>query len=288
MASLLVRAAWVCPVADPAAGRRLGARPGRGHRRLRAGPRRAGGRSRSSTSGRGACCRDSSTPTPTSSCRGCAAGCRRRRTSCRWVGQLLRLRTRLETVDDGRAIDAAARRRRRSCGPPGPWRSATSATRWCRRRCSATCGCRRSCSTSCSGSASPTARRPLAEARARRAAWRAPGSASSSPRTRRSRSRRSSSGRFVTRCGVGRPASRRCTSASRRRRSSCCATARGPWRTRLEQLGAWRDDWTPPGCGPGDYLCDLGVLRRGTLVVHGVQLTDARAGAHGRGRAPRS
>jgi cytosine/adenosine deaminase-related metal-dependent hydrolase len=48
----------------------------------------------------------------------------------------------------------------------------------------------------------------------------------------------------------------------------------GPWRTRLEQLGAWRDDWTPPGCGPGDYLCDLGLLGRGTLAVHGVQLTD--------------
>ncbi len=48
----------------------------------------------------------------------------------------------------------------------------------------------------------------------------------------------------------------------------------GPWRTRLDELGAWRDGWTPPGCGPGDYLCDLGLLGRGTLAVHGVQLTD--------------
>lgn len=48
----------------------------------------------------------------------------------------------------------------------------------------------------------------------------------------------------------------------------------GPWRERLEALGAWRADWTPPGCGPGDYLCDLGVIARGTLVVHGVQLTE--------------
>ena len=52
-------------------------------------------------------------------------------------------------------------------------------------------------------------------------------------------------------------------------------TGDGPWRDRLVALGAWRDDWTPPGCGPGDYLCDLGVIDRGTLVVHGVQLTGA-------------
>jgi cytosine/adenosine deaminase-related metal-dependent hydrolase len=49
----------------------------------------------------------------------------------------------------------------------------------------------------------------------------------------------------------------------------------GPWRTRLQELGAWRSDWVPPGRGPGDYLCDLGVIGAGTLVVHGVQLTDA-------------
>ena len=48
----------------------------------------------------------------------------------------------------------------------------------------------------------------------------------------------------------------------------------GPWRERLEALGVWRHDWTAPGCGPADYLCDLGVIAGGTLVVHGVQLTD--------------
>jgi len=48
----------------------------------------------------------------------------------------------------------------------------------------------------------------------------------------------------------------------------------GPWRERLEALGAWRRDWMAPGCGPGDYLCDLGVIARGTLVVHGLQLSD--------------
>jgi cytosine/adenosine deaminase-related metal-dependent hydrolase len=48
----------------------------------------------------------------------------------------------------------------------------------------------------------------------------------------------------------------------------------GPWRTRLQELGAWRDDWTPPRTGPGDYLCDLGLLEAGSLAVHGVHLTD--------------
>jgi aminodeoxyfutalosine deaminase len=49
----------------------------------------------------------------------------------------------------------------------------------------------------------------------------------------------------------------------------------GPWRERLQALGVWRDDWQAPGRGPADYLCDLGVIAAGTLVVHGVQLTDA-------------
>ncbi|MGD9904892.1 MAG: amidohydrolase family protein [Vicinamibacterales bacterium] len=52
-------------------------------------------------------------------------------------------------------------------------------------------------------------------------------------------------------------------------------TGAGPWRERLQALGAWRDDWRPPGCGPGDYLCDLGVLGPGALAVHAVQFTDA-------------
>jgi len=51
-------------------------------------------------------------------------------------------------------------------------------------------------------------------------------------------------------------------------------TGQGPWRDRLRALGAWRDGWAPPGCGPADYLCDLGVLEPGVLAVHGVQLSD--------------
>ena len=51
-------------------------------------------------------------------------------------------------------------------------------------------------------------------------------------------------------------------------------TGSGPWRERLQALGVWRDDWQPPGRGPAEYLCDLGVIGPGTLVVHGVHLTD--------------
>jgi cytosine/adenosine deaminase-related metal-dependent hydrolase len=52
----------------------------------------------------------------------------------------------------------------------------------------------------------------------------------------------------------------------------------GPWRRRLQELGVWREDWIPPGTGPGDYLCDLGLLEHGSLAVHGVQLTDGELG----------
>ncbi|MEZ5417858.1 MAG: amidohydrolase family protein [Vicinamibacterales bacterium] len=52
-------------------------------------------------------------------------------------------------------------------------------------------------------------------------------------------------------------------------------TGGGPWRDRLQTLGAWRDGWTAPGCGPGDYLVDLGVVGPRTLVVHAGQLSDA-------------
>jgi aminodeoxyfutalosine deaminase len=49
----------------------------------------------------------------------------------------------------------------------------------------------------------------------------------------------------------------------------------GPWRGILEFIGAWRDDWAVPGCGPVEYLESLGVIDSRTLVVHGVQFDDA-------------
>lgn len=53
------------------------------------------------------------------------------------------------------------------------------------------------------------------------------------------------------------------------------AAGTGPWRSMLEFIGVWRDDWRIPGCGPVEYLDRLGVIDAHTLVVHGVQFDDA-------------
>ncbi|HEX4915197.1 MAG TPA: amidohydrolase family protein [Vicinamibacterales bacterium] len=49
----------------------------------------------------------------------------------------------------------------------------------------------------------------------------------------------------------------------------------GPWRGILEMIGAWRDDWPIPGCGPVEYLDRHGLIDRRTLVVHGVQFDES-------------
>ena len=49
---------------------------------------------------------------------------------------------------------------------------------------------------------------------------------------------------------------------------------RGPWRELLMSLGAWDPSWTPPGCGPVEYVERLGLLRPYLLAVHGVHFTD--------------
>lgn len=51
------------------------------------------------------------------------------------------------------------------------------------------------------------------------------------------------------------------------------ASGTGPWRGMLEFIGAWRDDWQIPACGPVEYLDGLGAIDAKTLVVHGVQLS---------------
>jgi cytosine/adenosine deaminase-related metal-dependent hydrolase len=53
------------------------------------------------------------------------------------------------------------------------------------------------------------------------------------------------------------------------------ANGTGEWVKMLGWIGAWRDDWVPPGTGPVEYLDSLGVIDQRTLVVHGVQLSDA-------------
>ena len=60
--------------------------------------------------------------------------------------------------------------------------------------------------------------------------------------------------------------------------SEFLADGTGPWRGMLEFLGAWRDDWTIPGCTPVEYLDRLGVIDERTLVVHGVQFDDEDLG----------
>jgi cytosine/adenosine deaminase-related metal-dependent hydrolase len=49
-------------------------------------------------------------------------------------------------------------------------------------------------------------------------------------------------------------------------------TAQGPIREMLDALDVWNNDWTPPGRRPVQYLRDLGYLKPGTLLVHGVHL----------------
>jgi aminodeoxyfutalosine deaminase len=49
----------------------------------------------------------------------------------------------------------------------------------------------------------------------------------------------------------------------------------GPWRGMLEAIGAWRDDWEVPACGPVQFLERHGVIDAKTLVVHGVQFDEA-------------
>jgi cytosine/adenosine deaminase-related metal-dependent hydrolase len=48
----------------------------------------------------------------------------------------------------------------------------------------------------------------------------------------------------------------------------------GPWPGILRWVGSTRDDWSPPGVGPVEYLDSLGMLNAQTLVVHGVRLED--------------
>jgi cytosine/adenosine deaminase-related metal-dependent hydrolase len=52
-------------------------------------------------------------------------------------------------------------------------------------------------------------------------------------------------------------------------------TGGGPWRRLLEDVGAWNQEWTPPGVGPVQFLDDSGFLDARALAVHGVQMTAA-------------
>jgi cytosine/adenosine deaminase-related metal-dependent hydrolase len=45
----------------------------------------------------------------------------------------------------------------------------------------------------------------------------------------------------------------------------------GPWRTLLEELRVWNEQWEAPRASPTEYLADIGFLDSSVLVVHGVQ-----------------
>jgi aminodeoxyfutalosine deaminase len=49
-------------------------------------------------------------------------------------------------------------------------------------------------------------------------------------------------------------------------------TGGGPWRTFLEEVGAWDPAFVPPGGSPVTYLDEAGLLDERVLVVHGVQM----------------
>ena len=51
-------------------------------------------------------------------------------------------------------------------------------------------------------------------------------------------------------------------------------SATGEWRALLESLGVWNPSWTPPGCGPVEYLDRHGLVSERLLAVHGVRFGD--------------
>jgi cytosine/adenosine deaminase-related metal-dependent hydrolase len=59
----------------------------------------------------------------------------------------------------------------------------------------------------------------------------------------------------------------------------------GPWRDLLTHLGAWNPHWTPPGCGPIEYLDRMAFLSDRLLAVHCVQLQDPELARLAKARA---
>ncbi len=47
----------------------------------------------------------------------------------------------------------------------------------------------------------------------------------------------------------------------------------GPIQAALESVGAWNPTWTPPRCGPVEYIERFGLLSERLVAVHGVQLS---------------
>ena len=47
----------------------------------------------------------------------------------------------------------------------------------------------------------------------------------------------------------------------------------GPIQAALQSLGVWNPGWTPPRCGPVEYIDKFGLLSERLLAVHGVRLS---------------
>jgi len=47
----------------------------------------------------------------------------------------------------------------------------------------------------------------------------------------------------------------------------------GPWRSFLEDVGAWNPEWRPHGGSPVEYVDACGFLSANAVVVHGVQMS---------------
>jgi aminodeoxyfutalosine deaminase len=56
----------------------------------------------------------------------------------------------------------------------------------------------------------------------------------------------------------------------------------GAWRELLGQLGVWNESWTPPACGPVEYLERLGLITGRLLAVHCTQVNDDELARLGR------
>jgi len=48
----------------------------------------------------------------------------------------------------------------------------------------------------------------------------------------------------------------------------------GEWRALLESLGVWDPSWTPPACGPVEYLARHDLVNDRLLAVHGVRFVE--------------
>ena len=62
-------------------------------------------------------------------------------------------------------------------------------------------------------------------------------------------------------------------SGNRPRKSSSCATAAGRFGARWSRSARGTRTWTPPRCGPVEYIEKFGLLSERLLAVHGVQLS---------------